>query len=73
MKNCDEQGCKNATETITYQGHDYAGFTDKCYEHGGRAIYEGEVIEGKPNKMLFVHTVRGWLQASLTNPPTDFK
>jgi hypothetical protein len=63
MPNCKESGCQNATEPITYQGQDYAGFTDKCYRHGGRAMFENEVIEEKPQKVLFVNTVKGWLQA----------
>ena len=64
MQNCNESGCQNATEPITYQGHDYAGFTEKCYEHGGRAMFEDIIIERKSEKVLFVYTVQGWIQAS---------
>jgi len=69
MINCNEVGCQNAVKPITYQGQDYAGFTDKCYFHGGRALFENEIVEGKPTKVLFVNTVKGWLQVS--NDPHD--
>lgn len=63
MQNCNESGCTNAVEPITYQGHDYAGFTEKCYKHGGRHNFEGEIIHGKSRKVLFVKTVRGWIRS----------
>lgn len=63
LPSCNEPGCKNAPESITYQGQDYAGYTSKCYQHGGRYTYEGEVIEDKPRKELFVNTVKGWVKA----------
>lgn len=64
MQNCNEQGCQNATEPITYQGQDYAGYTEKCYKHGGRRKIEDDTIEEKPEKVLFVNTVKGWLRVS---------
>lgn len=64
MASCNEPGCQNAVEPITYQGQDYAGFTEKCYKHGGRAMFEDTVLERRPKKVLFVNTVKGWVQAS---------
>lgn len=66
---CNEKGCYNAPEPITYQGHNYAGYTDKCYQHGGRRVWEGEEITGPPERVAFVHTVKGWLQCSEPNNP----
>ena len=63
LPNCSELGCQNAPETITYQGQDYAGYTDKCYQHGGRSRWEDQTLEGKAQKVLFVNTVKGWVQA----------
>jgi hypothetical protein len=34
-----------------------------CYKHGGRAKDEDLVIDGKPGKVLFVNTVKGWVKA----------
>lgn len=64
ITNCRVEGCSNAPEPITYQGQDYAGYTRECYKHGGRQIYEDTIIEQPAQKVMFVYTVKGWLQTS---------
>ena len=55
---CDITNCKNATEPGFYKGMPV--YSEKCYNHGGRIVYDGEIQETAiREKNLYVLT-KSW-------------